>query len=331
MYFIGIDLGGTGIKVGVVSRQGEILSEVKRPTDVMGGFQKVVKDMYELILEATHSLSISVDDITAVGIGSPGTVNGEKGIVTYSCNLHWAQVDLISELKKYIDKPIFVSNDANLAAFGEAKFGAGKESHSSVLITLGTGVGGGIIINDELFEGNEGAGAEIGHSVINCEGEPCSCGRRGCFEAYCSATALIRDTKRAMIADENSLMWNVEGGIRKVNGRTAFDYAKMGDESAKNVIKNYIGFLAEGIVNIANILRPEIIMIGGGISNEGDYLINPLQEYLNCYKYGGGHTPKVHVKKASLGNKAGIIGAAALAMFRVDNQDKPKKKEGLCV
>lgn len=322
MYYIGVDVGGTGIKVGVVDNKGNIIADNKMPTNAKNGYENVVKDIYLTMLTAVEKSGISLDDIDGIGVGIPGTIDSENGIVTYSCNLEWEEIDFIKELKKYIDKPTFISNDANLAAYGEAIFGAGKNYRDSVLLTLGTGVGGGIIIDKTLFEGNKGAGAEVGHVVINYNGELCNCGRRGCFEAYCSATALIRDTKREMEQNRLSKMWEIAGGLEGVNGKTAFDAKLLGDESAIYIIRRYIRFLAEGIVNIANLLRPEVIMIGGGISNQGDKLIVPLQEYLNCYKYGGKHTPKVKVIKASLGNKAGIIGAAALVMKKQGKLDE---------
>lgn len=321
MYYIGVDVGGTGIKVGVVDGEGNIIADNKMPTNAKSGYISVVKDIYLTMLTAVEKSGITMDDIDGIGVGIPGTIDSENGIVTYSCNLDWEEIDFVKELKKYIDKPTFISNDANLAAYGEAIFGAGKNYRDSVLLTLGTGVGGGIIINKTLFEGNKGAGAEVGHVVINYNGEHCNCGRNGCFEAYCSATALIRDTKREMEQNRLSKMWEIAGGLEGVNGKTAFDAKLLGDESAIYVIRRYIRFLAEGIVNIANLLRPEVIMIGGGISNQGDSLIVPLQEYLNCYKYGGKHTPKVKVIKASLGNKAGIIGAAALVMKKQGKLD----------
>lgn len=314
MYYVGVDVGGTGIKVGVVDKEGRIIADNKMPTNAKDGYENVVKDIYLTMLVAIEKSGVSLNDIYGIGVGIPGTIDSKIGVVTYSCNLDWEEVHFIDELKKYIDKPIYISNDANLAAYGEAMFGAGRNYRDSVLLTLGTGVGGGIIIDNNLFEGNKGAGAEVGHIVIDCNGELCNCGRRGCFEAYCSATALIRDTRREMEQNHLSKMWNIAGSLEGVNGKTAFDAKLLCDESAIYVIRRYIRFLAEGIVNIANLLRPEVIMLGGGISNQGDSLIEPLQEYLNCYKYGGKHTPKVKVIKASLGNKAGIIGAAALVM-----------------
>lgn len=317
MYYIGIDLGGTNIKGGVMDEQGKVLISKSYKTISERGSNAVVDDMIKLVEDIISSSKIKREEIGGIGIGCPGTIDSENGIVVYSNNLRWEKVELVDRMQKAIpDIPICVSNDANMAALGEATFGAGRTYGDSVLITLGTGVGGGIVIWDKMFEGNKSAGAEIGHMVIEVGGELCTCGRRGCFEAYSSATALIRDTKRKMNEYPDSEMWKRAGTLDKVDGLTAFECAKKGDKAAQEVVDRYITYLGEGIVNIANVLRPEVVMLGGGVSAQGDNLIVPLQKYLDDHVYGKTRTVRVLVIRATLGNNAGMIGAATLAMRR---------------
>ena len=184
-------------------------------------------------------------------------------------------------------------------------------------MTLGTGVGGGIVIDGKLFEGNKSAGAEIGHEVIRFGGEKCTCGRRGCFEAYASATALIAQTRRAMLKDRDSALWKLCGGeLERVDGKTAFDGMRAGDKCGERVVKRYIGYLAEGITNLANVFRPEAILLGGGVCAEGDNLLKPLKRKVHRLLYGGTKYAPVEIAVASLGNDAGLCGAARLAMVK---------------
>ena len=256
-----------------------------------------------------------MDELVGVGIGSPGAINSGAGIVDYSPNLGWYNVPIAELILKRVKKPVKVSNDANVAALGETLFGAGKGYKDTILVTLGTGVGGGVVIGGKLFEGNESKGAELGHSVIVVNGQQCGCGRRGCFEAYSSATALIRETKEAMLRDRGSKMWDFVGGdIDKVDGKTAFETEKQGDATAKLVVNNYVLYLSEGLLNLCNIFRPEAIMLGGGVCAQGDNLLNRLKTRMQALHYGYQGTPAVDLLIASLGNDAGIIGAAALLM-----------------
>ena len=235
-----------------------------------------------------------------------------------SGNLGWENKPLAEDLSAKLGIPVTLANDANAAAFGEYVCGAGSDYKSVVLITLGTGVGSGIVLNGKLYEGNEGAGAELGHEVIRMDGEKCACGRRGCFEAYASATALIKQTKRAMGKDKESTLWRLCGGdIGLVNGKTAFDGAKGGDKTAKRVVSNYLRYLSEGLANIANTFRPEAILIGGGISAQGDTLTKPLQKRVNKLMLGHGRYASVKILAATLGNDAGLVGAAMLAKEKV--------------
>ena len=315
MYYVGIDIGGTNVKAGIVDDNGKIIVKSSIPTGRDREFSVIVGDIAEQIKKLCADANMTLDDINGIGIGCPGAINSKDGIVNYVCNLDWVNVPLVAELQKHINKPAYVSNDANVAALGESMFGTGKNYSDVVFITLGTGVGGGVIIDNKLFEGVESKGTELGHMVIVIGGEECGCGRRGCLEAYASATALIRDTKRAMEKDKNSAMWQfVDGDINKVDGRTAFECSKTGDESAKKVVDAYITYLSEGIANFVNIFRPQAIILGGGVCAQGDYLIKPIEEFVTKNTYGGEGAPELHFLIASLGNDAGLVGAASLAM-----------------
>ena len=311
--YIGIDLGGTFIKYGLVSEVGEVIEKGKVSTPAGCGYAETV----EVITSAVRGLTKHGALVCGLGIGAPGVVDGEKGIVRLSGNLGWENKPLAKDLSERLGIPVTLANDANAAAFGEYACGAGSDYKSVVLITLGTGVGSGIVLNGKLFEGNEGAGAELGHEVIRFGGEKCACGRRGCFEAYASATALIKQTKRAMEKDRQSTLWRLcEGDINNVNGKTVFDAATMGDAAAKRVINNYLRYLSEGLANIANTFRPEVILIGGGISAQGENLTKLLQKRVDKLMLGHGTYAPVKIKAASLGNDAGLVGAAMLAKER---------------
>lgn len=314
MYSIGIDLGGTNIAVGVVDESGNILSKVSIPTENSRNYKEIIADMAKASKDAMSKAGLDISELKGIGIGSPGTVDSEKGIIVYANNLKFENVPMREELRTHIDLPVYISNDANCAALGETSdAGAAKGYKNVVLITLGTGVGGGIIIDGKIYEGNYSAGAELGHSLIALDGELCTCGRKGCWEAYASATALVKQTVLAMEKDKNSLMWEFAAGdVKKAGGRTAFDASRKGDKKALEVVGNYIKYVSEGLIDMINIFRPEIVLLGGGVSNEGEYLFTPVREYVGKYTYGGSRTPVPPVMKAGLGNDAGIIGAAML-------------------
>ena len=313
--YIGIDLGGTFVKYGLVGEVGEIIEKGKIPTPAGCGYAETI----EAIASAVRGLAAKPGaSVCGLGIGAPGVVDGEKGIVRLSGNLGWENKPLAKDLSAKLGIPAVLTNDANAAAYGEYACGAGSDYKSVVLITLGTGVGSGIVLNGKLFEGNEGAGAELGHEVIRMDGEKCACGRRGSFEAYASATALIKQTMRAMEKDRQSMLWQLCGGdINNVNGKTVFDAAAMGDAAAKRVVNNYLRYLSEGLANIANAFRPEAILIGGGISAQGESLTKPLQRRVDKLMLGHGRYAPVKIKAASLGNDAGLVGAAMLAKEKV--------------
>ena len=309
-FVLGIDLGGTFIKGGVADIKGNILASEKVCTNSEKGAENVAKNIADLCKLLLKKADLEIEQIIGIGIGVPGMIDSKNGVVIFSGNLKWENFNLAKCVGKYIDLPIKIANDANVATLGETIFGSGKNYSNTVMLTLGTGVGGGVVIEGKLLEGNGSAGAELGHMVIHSGGEDFTCGRKGCLEAYSSATALIRDTKKAMQEDKNSKMWQI-GSLDNVDGKTAFAY-KDEDNTAKQVVDKYIKNLAVGITNFANIFRPETIILGGGISGEGDNLIKPLSVLVEKEIFAGAKGPKVNIVRASLGNNAGVLGAVAL-------------------
>lgn len=313
MISIGVDIGGTSIKGASINQQGQIIARFSLPIIDKETSNKAVERLGGKILSFIRENEIQDDEIIGIGVGCPGAINSEKGVVDYSNNLKWIDVHLQEILEKETGLKVKITNDANAAALGEAKFGAGRETSSVILLTIGTGVGGGIIINGQVYEGNEGKGAELGHTVIEIDGRTCTCGRQGCLEAYASATALISDTKEALRKHPDSLMWKlVNNDITKVNGLTPFDAKLKGDKAASEVINRYIKYLGEGILNFCNIFRPEAIVLSGGIAQQGKNLLDPLIDYCEKRDYGFKGTPKVKITTAQLGYDSGIFGAASL-------------------
>ncbi len=309
-YYIGIDLGGTFVKGGIVDEKGEIITDGKVPTESEKGGEKVMDNIAALVSDLLKNTGLKKEDVEGIGMGVPGMIDSKNGIVVFSNNLRWHHLKISEGVENRTGLKVKIANDANVAALGEAVYGAGSEVDDSILLTLGTGVGGGIIVGNKLVEGNRSAGAELGHMVIEHGGEQCTCGRKGCLEAYASATALIRDTKRAMEAHKDSKMWEI-GSLDAVTGKTAFDYEKT-DVYAKEVVDKYVEMLACGIANIANIFRPHKVLIGGGVCAQGDNLLVPLQKIVDREIFAGELGPKCPIAIAKLGNKAGILGAAAL-------------------
>lgn len=313
MYRVGIDLGGTNIKAGIVNEKNEILIQDLVPTLTERPYQEVLKDMADLVLELAKRLSIDVKEMEGIGIGSPGTIDAEKGIVVYSNNFGWENVPVAQELGRYFTCPIRISNDANCATLGECKAGAAVETRNVVLLTLGTGVGGGVVLDGKIFEGAHAGGVELGHTSLIFGGEPCTCGRKGCVEAYTSATALIRDAKRAARKHPESVMHMLcKGDIDNMNGKIPFDAALKGDKAATEVIENYIMYLGEAITDFVNIFRPDVVLLSGGICNQRERLTKPLSEYIKKSCFSGDKAYVPEVRCATLGYHAGIIGAANL-------------------
>ncbi len=303
---LGLDVGGTFIK-GLVLKDGKAVYEHDIPTRTGLELAGCIEELVELLASGS---GITFSKIDGIGVCCPGVIT-EDGEVVKAANLGLENYPLKELLQKNLSLPVKVCNDANAAALGEARFGAGGGVANSILITLGTGVGGGIVLNGELFEGNKRAGAELGHMVIERGGVRCTCGRYGCFEAYCSARALTESTRKAMRQDTGSAMWKTYTHDT-ADGRTAFEYMDT-DDSARRVVDKYLQNLACGIANLANIFRPQVILIGGGVAAQGTRLTKPLQALVDREIFAADYAP-VEIKCASLGNRAGAYGAAALFM-----------------
>lgn len=313
-YVIGIDLGGMSAKGAIFEEDGTMLFKTAVPTSPEDGFDGVAQKLADLTRTLAKEIGAEDSQIKAIGMAIPGFIDSQKGVVVRWANYGWMQQPLVEKMQELTGKTVKIANDANVAALGEAKFGAGKEYQSSLLVTLGTGVGGGIIVDGKLFEGFMSAGAEIGHMVICEGGELCSCGRHGCLEAYTSASALIRRTKWKMQLDLRTKMWEIAGGkLENVNGKTAFDAARAGDIRGEEVVDEFIEHLAVGLANLANVLRPEAILLGGGVANEGEYLLRPLREAVEKKLYASAEFVPLKIAKATLKNDAGMYGAFALA------------------
>ncbi|MBP3762032.1 MAG: ROK family glucokinase [Ruminococcus sp.] len=314
-YYVGIDLGGTNIVAGVVDEEYNIIAKASTKTNCPRPEKEIADDMAKMAVQAVKNANLTMSDIEWIGIGTPGIANSKTGIIEYSNNLGFKNTPMVKYIEEAIgrkDTPIFIENDANAAAYGEFVAGAAKGAKNAVCITLGTGVGGGIIINGKIYSGSNFAGAEIGHTVIEVDGAQCSCGRKGCFEAYSSATGLIRMSKEAMEAFPDSIMNKMAQEKGKVTARTSFDAMRAGDKTAKDVVDKYIKYLAAGITNTINIFQPDVLCIGGGVCNEGDPLLLPMKELVKKEVYTRDSKKNCDIVIAKLGNDAGIIGAAFL-------------------
>ncbi|MBQ4119382.1 MAG: ROK family protein [Clostridia bacterium] len=317
MYYLGIDLGGTNIAVGLVDENLKIVFKDSVPTGASRPIDAIMDDMAALCISVVERAGVSFSEVKSAGIAAPGSIDPAKGYVCYANNINLTNYPMANELIKRTPlTKVFLENDANAAALAEARAGAGKGAKDVIMITLGTGVGGGIVIDGKLYSGFSYCGAELGHTVIEMGGRACSCGRKGCFEAYSSATGLINMTKDEMQANKETSMWKmVDGDLSKVSGRTAFNAAKEGDKAGQKVVDEYIKYLACGLANMINIFDPEVLCIGGGVCNEGDNLLIPLKKEIWKEVYGADTKTKfTEIKIAELGNDAGIIGAAVLGI-----------------
>lgn len=310
---IGIDLGGTAIKAGVIDGGNRVAGRAQMPTRAGEGWRQVAAHMAQAARQALADAGIQEADCTALGVGCPGIIDAKSGGVLYSNNLQWENVPLAQELARHFSLPVRVSNDANCAALGEVLAGAARGCKDAVLLTLGTGVGSGIILDGRVFEGGGPGGAEFGHSLLVLDGELCTCGRRGCLEAYASATALIREARAAAQAQPGSLLAQLcEGDLARMDGRIPFLAARQGDPAGKAVVARYIAYLGAGIVNAVNIFRPQVVLLSGGLSKEGAFLCDPLNAIVRRDSFGAARVPVPPVRPAMLGNDAGMIGAANL-------------------
>ena len=319
MYYLGIDLGGTNIAAGVVDENYKIIKKKSVPTLAHRDGKDIIKDMAKLCLTVVEECGLTLDDIAYAGIATPGTANSETGVVEYANNLPFRDFPIADLLKEYSGiKKVYIENDANAAAKAEAIAGVAKGAKYSVMITLGTGLGGGIVLDGKVYSGFNFAGAELGHIVIEKDGKPCTCGRRGCWETYSSATGLTNMTKEAVLearkTGRKTLIEDlINGNVDNCNARVAFTAMKQGDEVGKEIVDKYISYLACGISNVINIFQPNVLSIGGGVCGEKDNLLVPLKEAVFKETYTRGDR-QTEIKIAELGNDAGIVGAAVLGL-----------------
>ena len=315
MFRIGVDLGGTNIAAGLVDENYQIVCKKSVPTGAERAPECIVADMAALCLSLCEEQGVGMAEVVSVGIASPGIANHDTGVVEYANNLPFKQSPIGPMLSEKLGgKKVYLENDANAAAWGEAIAGAAKGTSNSVMITLGTGVGGGIIIDGKVYSGFNYAGAELGHIVIEHNGRQCSCGRRGCWEAYSSATALIKMTNEKIEECAATGRKTIMADAKRISGRTAFDAMRQGDAAGCEVVDMYIAYLVTGLANIVNIFQPEVISLGGGVSGEGQPLIDALLEGIHKEQYGLGIVAEPKIRIAQLGNDAGIVGAAVLGM-----------------
>ena len=322
MYRIGIDLGGTNIVAGLVEQDFRIVDKCSVKTRVPRSVESMAADMAQMAQTLLERNRLLWQDVASVGVGVPGTANPENGHVEDANNLGFDDVPFLTLLAEKIPVPVYFGNDANVAAWGEYLTGGYRED-SFVMVTVGTGIGGGIILGGNLWPGINGAAAEFGHMTIDYDGIPCNCGRRGCFEAMASANALIAQAREQMRKHPGSLLWSLCGGnAAKVEAKTVFDGAAAGDETARALLDAYITYLAEGITNIINVFQPTVLCVGGGVSRAGEVLLLPLREKVARRVYSRNSKRNTRIELAKLDNDAGILGAALLGSGR-QKHEKP--------
>ena len=312
MLYIGIDVGGTTAKAGVVDEAGQILYKSSCKTGIERDFEDIAADMAELCRHIVRESGHEMAEVAAVGVGIPGEQSPKTGLVAFCNNLGWVDVPLMQRLRDALGLPVYVDNDANVAALAESAFGASRGVKSSILITLGTGVGGGIVRDQRIHTGAHGVGGEIGHMVVVVDGEVCNCGHRGCWEKYASATAIIR-MGRALMEEKPdcALARQMGGDAANLNAKAVLDLAKAGDADCAGIFETYVKYLCVGLANLINIYDPDMLVLGGGVAHAGDFLLDAVRAALGDYVY----CPALswaRVELARLGNDAGIIGAAML-------------------
>ena len=314
MYRIGVDLGGTNIAVGLINENYEIIARAGAKTNIPRPAEEIFADIVKCAKDVVAKAGVALSDVASIGIGTPGSCDKKNGVILYANNLYFDNVPAAELVNKELPGiPVYIENDANCAALGEALAGSGKGKKSFIAVTLGTGVGSGIVLDGQILTGCNDAGGELGHMVIKFDGEPCNCGRIGCWERYASATALVNQTKAAMLEHKDSVMWQLASGdVENAGGRTAFDAMRIGDKWGSEVVENYIRYIAVGTTNIVNIFQPEMICFGGGICNEGETLLAPIREHVARERYSKKQEIQTEICRATLGNDAGIIGAACL-------------------
>lgn len=312
MVYIGIDVGGTGIQMGVVDEKGQIIAKGAIVTRTDIPFEDQVKAMADCALETLEKSGHTLIELASIGLGIPGIADQKTGVVPFCTNLGWKNVPLRETFQKYIDKPIFIDNDATVAGLAESVAGVSANTDSSVFLTLGTGVGAGIVIRGKVWSGFHGVGSEVGHMIMEIDGEPCSCGNRGCLERYTSATAIIRMAREAVAKHPDSLIMSLCGGDPSlINAKMVFDAAREGDEQGLKVFRRYARYLGQAIATIVNFFDPEVIVLGGGVSKAGKFLLDAVREEAPKYCIYKS-MPISRIELAELGPDAGIIGAAML-------------------
>ena len=314
MVYIGIDVGGTGIQMGVVDEKGQIIAKGAIVTRTDIPFEDQVKAMADCALETLEKSGHTLIELASIGLGIPGIADQKTGVVPFCTNLGWKNVPLRETFQKYIDKPIFIDNDATVAGLAESVAGVSANTDSSVFLTLGTGVGAGIVIHGKVWSGFHGVGSEVGHMIMEIDGEPCSCGNRGCLERYTSATAIIRMAREAVAKHADSLIMSLCGGDPSlINAKMVFDAAREGDEQGLKVFRRYARYLGQAIATIVNFFDPEVIVLGGGVSKAGKFLLDAVREEAPKYCIYKS-MPISRIELAELGPDAGIIGAAMLGL-----------------
>ena len=314
VYYIGIDLGGTNVAAGLTDEMGRLLGKFSHSTP--RGAEAVADAITQAAREACRAAGVAVEKVQSVGVASPGSIDPAAGVVEHAFNMGLDHVPLPRLVGERLSLPVLLENDANAAALGEFAAGAGKPFRSLVAVTLGTGVGSGAVLDGKLFTGFNYAGMEAGHMVIRREGRACTCGRRGCWETYASATGLIRSTREAMEAHPESGLWRFAASLDTVDGRTAFDAAQAGDTAARTVVENYTADLACGMINLINLFQPEVLCVGGGVAKQGESLLGPVRALADREEFTRDAARRTRICAAELGNDAGIIGAALLPLYR---------------
>ncbi len=313
-YTIGVDLSGTTISAGLVNEENKIVHKVGCDTNLPRPEHEIEQEIANLCLQLCHDKGLDIKtDIRWVGVGTPGSVDMQTGVVEFNENFGYHNWQLKQHLEELLGCKIYIENDANAAAYGEYIDGAAKGTKYAVVITLGTGIGAGIIIDGKIFAGFNHAGAELGHIVIEKDGRPCMCGRKGCWEKYALSRALTEDAREAMKSRTDTVLWKLcEGDLNKVNTKMVFDAMHMGDSLASELVKTFQEYIACGLTSVINIFQPEVLCVGGGVSQQGEALLTPIRAYVDREEYARDSQRRTRIVTAKLHNDAGIVGAAGL-------------------
>lgn len=314
---IGVDLGGTKTATAAADLDGSLLSKVIKPTCPERGVDGVIETIVDSIKEAAASAGASKGDIRSVGIGSPGPIDPEAGTVVFAPNLLWHDVPIVSILESILDLPVCLENDANAAGLGEYRFGAGKGSKNMVYITVSTGVGGGIILDGKIYAGSFGMAGEVGHMTIVSDGPLCGCGNQGCLEALASGPAIARKAQACILHGEETIMTDmVSGKVEEITSKTVGEAAAAGDVLAREIVDKTGEYLGIGVANLINVINPDTVVIGGGVSNMGELLLEPVRRAAGRRGIKAAFE-KAGIVKAELASDAGLVGAVCLALGRL--------------